>query len=73
MSKDSIGYRAFMTFIEGFFCVLIPEVVVLLTNVLEYDWKQWPTFVVPIVCGAIASGISAAWNTIRGWIQAKTK
>lgn len=69
MNKDSLGFRALMTFVEGFLCVLIPEIVVILTNVLDYDWTHWTTFAIPIVCGALASGISAAWNAIRNAIS----
>lgn len=71
MKIKDIGSRALMTFFEGFFCVLIPELVVILTNVLDYDWTHWTTFVIPLVCGAIASGISAAWNSIRNVLASR--
>lgn len=56
--------RALKTFIETFFGVLIPEAVAILNDVLSYDWTSWKTWVLPIVAGAIASAISAAWNAI---------
>ena len=56
--------RALKTFVQAFFGVLIPEVCVILSNVTEYDWKQWYVWLLPIVCGALAAGISAAWNGI---------
>ena len=56
--------RALKTFFQSFGGVLIPEVCLILSKVTDYDWKQWYVWVTPIVCGALAAGISAVWNGI---------
>lgn len=64
MKIKDVGMRALKTFVQAFFGVLIPEVCVILSKVTEYDWNQWYVWALPIVCGALAAGISAAWNGI---------
>lgn len=64
MKIKDVGMRALKTFVQAFFGVLIPEVCVILSKVTEYDWSQWYVWMLPIVCGALAAGISAAWNGI---------
>ena len=64
MKIKDVGMRALKTFFQAFGGVLIPEICVILSKVTDYDWKQWYVWAVPIVCGALAAGISAAWNGI---------
>ncbi len=64
MKITDLWSRAGKTFVQAFFGVLIPEVVLILTNVMEYDWSNWISWGLPIITGALAAGISAAWNTI---------
>lgn len=64
MKIKDVGMRALKTFVQAFFGVLIPEVCVILSKVTEYDWSQWYVWMLPIVCGALSAGISAAWNGI---------
>lgn len=56
--------RAGKTAVQAFFGVLIPQVVLILTNVLEYDWNNWVVWGLPIITGALAAGISAGWNAL---------
>lgn len=58
-----IGSRAFKTFIQAFLGVLIPQIVMMLNNYMDFDWASWTTYL-PIITGALAAGISAAWNGI---------
>lgn len=51
--------RTVKTFIEAFLGVLIPEIVLLLQGNLPSDW--YPV-IMPILCAALAAGITAAWN-----------
>ena len=64
MIRD-VKSRAIKTFVQAFFGSIIPQVVLILTNVLDYDWSNWLVWGLPIITGAIAAGISAAWNTIQ--------
>lgn len=56
--------RAGKTAVQAFFGVLIPQVVLILTNVLDYDWSNWIVWGLPIITGALAAGISAGWNAL---------
>jgi hypothetical protein len=66
-----IKSRAIKTFVQAFLGTLIPEVCAILAKVLEFDWGKWYVYVIPIVCGALSAGISAAWNTIQNSLQDK--
>lgn len=54
--------RSLKTFVQAFFGVLIPEAVAIFSNILNYDFSAWKTWLIPIICAAIAAGLSAAWN-----------
>ena len=56
--------RALKTFVQAFAGAIIPQVVLILTHVFDYDWANWITWGLPIITGALAAGISAAWNGI---------
>lgn len=58
-----VGMRALKTFIQAFFGVLIPQIVMMLNNYMDFDWSKWTTYL-PIITAALAAGISAAWNGI---------
>lgn len=56
--------RALKTFVQAFGGVLIPEVVMVLQGKLPESFSGWTAVLTPIVCAALAAGISAAWNII---------
>lgn len=56
--------RALKTFVQAFFGVLIPEFVVMLRDGTVMGWNKFWTLMVPVLCAALAAGISAAWNII---------
>ena len=64
MKITDLWQRAGKTFIQALLGALIPQVVLVLTNVLDYDWSNFLTWGLPIITGALAAGISAAWNAI---------
>lgn len=64
MKINDLWQRAGKTAVQAFFGVLVPQVTLILTNVLDYDWSQWQMWLLPIVTGALAAGISAGWNAI---------
>lgn len=64
MKINDLWQRAGKTFIQAFFGVLIPQIVLILSNILDYDWSKWYVWGLPIVTGALAAGISAGWNAI---------
>lgn len=56
--------RALKTFVQAFFGVLIPEFVVIIRDGSMLGWSRFWTLMVPVLCAALAAGISAAWNII---------
>lgn len=64
MKITDLWQRAGKTAVQAFFGVLIPQVVMILTNVLDYDWTQWYVWGLPIITGALAAAISAGWNAL---------
>ena len=63
MKIKDVGSRALKTFIQAFLGVLIPQIVMMLNNYMEFDWGSWTTYL-PLITAALAAGISAAWNGI---------
>lgn len=64
MKINDLWSRALKTFVQAFFGVLIPQLVLILSNVYEYDWNRWYVWALPIITGALAAGISAGWNAL---------
>lgn len=64
---DDIWERALKTFIQAFCGVLVPEIVALLQTGLK-PGEVLGAILLPIVCGALAAGISAGWNVINNWL-----
>ena len=56
--------RAIKTFVQAFGGVLVPEIVMLLTNGLPENWTKLWAVLCPVLCAALAAGISAAWYII---------
>jgi len=63
MKIKDVGMRALKTFVQAFLGVLIPQIVMMLNNYMDFKWDQWTTYL-PIITGALAAGISAVWNSI---------
>ena len=63
MKIKDVGMRAFKTFVQAFLGCAIPQIVAMLNNYMDFDWGNWTTYL-PIITGALAAGISAAWNGI---------
>lgn len=56
-----LGSRVAKTFVQAFFGVLIPEVVMMLNNYMDFDWGKWTTYL-PLITAGLSAGISAVWN-----------
>lgn len=56
--------RAAKTFIQAFGGVLVPELVMILNTGVPESWSKVWTLLCPVICAALAAGISAAWNII---------
>lgn len=56
--------RALKTFVEAFGGVLIPELVIVLNSGIPESWSVLWALLAPVICAAIAAGITAAWNVI---------
>lgn len=56
--------RAVKTFIQAFGGVLVPELVMILSTGVPESWSKVWTLLAPVICAALAAGISAAWNII---------
>lgn len=61
--------RAMKTFVQAFFGVLIPEAVVIIRDGSMLGWTKFWTLLVPVICAALAAGISAAWNVIAAYLK----
>jgi len=61
--------RALKTFVQAFGGVLVPEIVMILTNGLPESWSALWAILCPVICAALAAGISAAWNIILERLQ----
>ena len=56
--------RALKTFVQAFGSVLIPEVCLILNGTMPDGIPGFIKATAPVLCGAIAAGIAAAWNII---------
>ena len=56
--------RAVKTFIQAFGGVLVPEIVMILNSGVPESWSKTWALLAPVICAALAAGISAAWNII---------
>lgn len=63
MKINDLWQRALKTFVQAFLGVLIPQIVMMLNNYMDFDWANWTTYL-PLITGALAAGISAGWNAI---------
>lgn len=63
MNFREILIRAGKTFIQSFLGVLIPELCMVLSASVP-DATFWTVALPPLLCAALAAGISAAWNIV---------
>lgn len=56
--------RAIKTFVQAFGGILVPEIVLVLNGGFPESWSAFWAILGPIICAALAAGISAAWNVI---------
>lgn len=56
--------RALKTFAQAFGGILVPELVLVLNGGFPESWNAAWAVLAPIVCSALAAGISAMWNVI---------
>lgn len=64
MDKKELRERVLKTFVEAFFAVLLPDVGILVNQIIN-EREVWWAVLLPVVASAIATGISAAWNVLR--------
>lgn len=65
--------RALKTFVQAFGGVLVPEVVMILTNGKPESWSVLWACLAPVICASLAAGISAAWNVILEKLKEEEK
>ena len=56
--------RALKTFAQAFGGILVPEVVMILNSGVPENWHSVWVVLAPVICSALAAGISAAWNIL---------
>ena len=62
--------RALKTFVQAFFGVAIPETVAVIQQGAILDgWSRTWRLLAPVLCAALAAGISAAWNIIQEYLK----
>lgn len=55
--------RALKTFVQAFFGVLIPEIVIILNNITSFEnFSAVWAVLAPFIASALAAAISAVWN-----------
>lgn len=54
--------RALKTFVQAFFAVLIPELVIVLQKGWPESWSALWAVLSPVVSAALAAAICAVWN-----------
>lgn len=54
--------RALKTFVQAFFAVLIPELVIVLQKGWPESWSSLWAVMSPVVSAALAAAICAVWN-----------
>ena len=64
MDKSELRDRVFKTFIEVFLGVLVPDIGVIVNQIVT-GREVWWAVLLPIVATALATAISAAWNVLR--------
>ena len=65
---NEILERALKTFLQAAGAVVIANLTVLTTEIR--DWSVWKHAAVPVFLGALAAGLSAAWNgVVSPWLK----
>lgn len=64
MSKKELKDRVFKTFIEIFFSVLIPDIGIIVNQIIQ-GREVWWAVLLPFVATALATAASATWNTLK--------
>ena len=63
MSKKEYRDRLLKTFLEGFLAGLLPDIGLIVNQILN-DREIWWTILLPFVVSAVAGGISAVLNSL---------
>lgn len=63
--------RAIKTFVQATVAYFVANIALISQHVVDWDFSNWKGWLMPILCGAIASGISAVWNVILEQIDKK--
>ena len=56
--------RAVKTFVQAFFGVLIPALIIYLQGGWPPTWAEFWTWLAPVLAAALAAAISAVWNVL---------
>ena len=65
--------RSLKTFVQAFGSVLIPELCLILSGNLPDSIPSFAKTLAPVLCGALAAGIAAAWNIILEHLKDEPK
>lgn len=65
--------RAAKTFIQAFIPVIVANITMIMTHVVNWDFADWKGWLMPIIISAVAAGIAAIWNLILEKINARTQ
>lgn len=64
MKITDVAMRSLKTFVQAFIAFLIVELIPIFANIVNYDFTDWRTWLLPIIGGGIAAGLSAIQNNI---------
>ena len=65
--------RAAKTFVQAFIPVIIANIALIMSHIVNWDFADWKGWLMPILISAVAAGISAIWNLILEKINARTE
>ena len=61
--------RAIKTFVQAFFGVLVPEIVLILQHGWPESWSALWGVLAPVIAAALAAAIAAVWNILLEQLQ----
>lgn len=64
MDKRELRDRVFKTFVEIFFSVLIPDIGIIVNQIIQ-GREVWWAVLLPFIATALATAASATWNTLK--------
>ena len=56
--------RAIKTFVQATVSYFVINGTMVMTHIVNWDFADWKSWLLPVITGALAAGIAAVWNII---------